>query len=131
MYCYTNDVFIVLCWKKMKTFNHYHLIFFTDLTSIICQVDTTTVSCPANSVINIVSANYGRTEPGAVACPHWSIVTTACFQDQTAWVAARCHGNNQCSLGPFDNSVFSNPCLNTYKYLEIDYNCTGKCGNRL
>lgn len=38
----------------------------------------------------------------------------------------RCEGKNRCSILA-SNSVFSDPCLGTFKYLYISYSCVSKC----
>ncbi|KAM4736752.1 L-rhamnose-binding lectin CSL3-like [Anableps anableps] len=40
-------------------------------------------------------------------------------------VAERCNGKQRCSIRAV-NSVFGDPCIGTYKYLEVDYVCYGE-----
>lgn len=51
---------------------------------IACEGQKMKLYCPdAGKIIKIVSANYGRTQPGNVVCPHSSIQTTQCFSSNT------------------------------------------------
>lgn len=36
-----------------------------------------------------------------------------------------CNGKNSCTIKA-SNSVFGDPCIRTYKYLELAYNCECK-----
>ncbi|XP_048577264.1 beta-galactosidase 9-like [Nematostella vectensis] len=88
---------------------------------IICEHHTRTIQCPASKTIDVSYANYGRTAPGSEACPSASIQTTNCVSS-SATITAACQGQNSCTLQA-KNSVYGDPCVGTYKYIEIRYNC--------
>ncbi|KAI4904866.1 hypothetical protein NFI96_011567 [Prochilodus magdalenae] len=76
-------------------------------------------------ILTIVKANYGRTD--SVTCsagrPSTSIAKTDCYGTKTlAEVMKSCEGETNCTV-PATNSVFSDPCFGTYKYLSIVYSC--------
>ncbi|XP_046870111.1 L-rhamnose-binding lectin CSL3-like [Hypomesus transpacificus] len=93
-------------------------------TTDICEAQQATLNC-GRSVINVVSANYGRTD--SVTCisgrPANQISKTDCINPKTfQLVASMCNGKTSCSLVA-SNSVFSDPCFGTYKYLKVTYTC--------
>jgi len=69
----------------------------------------------------IVSANYGRTDKNT--CPHTSIKTTNCSASSSLWkVINLCGNRGACNLEA-ENSVFGDPCVGTFKYLNVSYLC--------
>ena len=96
------------------------------MTEIICEHNTATLSCPVGT-LTIVYANYGRMAPGTVHCPHESI-TDLIYNCSAATsmivVTSTCSGLTQCTLTA-SNSVYGDPCVGTYKYLEVEYTCDG------
>ncbi|XP_035676915.1 latrophilin Cirl-like isoform X1 [Branchiostoma floridae] len=90
----------------------------------VCEHQTLTISCPAGRQIRILSALYGRTSQDF--CPHSQIRTTSCRSENSmAQVRASCQGQSSCSVAA-SNSVFEDPCVGTFKYLEVRYACTGR-----
>ncbi|KAK3093006.1 hypothetical protein FSP39_009936 [Pinctada imbricata] len=95
---------------------------------VICEHKSNTISCPAGHLIKIASANYGRTSKGT--CRSSSNRDTNCKASKSlSIVKSFCDGNNACSLEA-TNSVFGDPCVGTYKYLTVVYNCyKSGCGD--
>ena len=90
---------------------------------IVCENSYRTISCSGRSTINVLKANYGRTTGGSV-CPHSSIRTTHCSASNSlAIVQGWCQGSTSCVLRA-SNGYFGDPCVYTYKYLEVDYTCS-------
>ncbi|XP_066284939.1 uncharacterized protein [Branchiostoma lanceolatum] len=90
----------------------------------VCEHQTLTIRCPAGRQINIVSALYGRTSRGY--CSNGPIRTTSCRSSNSlARVRTSCQGKSSCSVRA-SNSVFGDPCVGTFKYLEVRYACTGR-----
>ncbi|XP_046870112.1 L-rhamnose-binding lectin CSL2-like [Hypomesus transpacificus] len=93
--------------------------------TVICEGQRTTLNC-GSSVINVVSANYGRTD--SVTCisgrPANQIRKTNCINTARSLplVVSLCDRKTSCSLDA-SNSVFSDPCYGTYKYLDVTYTC--------
>jgi len=89
----------------------------------VCEHNTLDLACPAGSLIDIKSGNYGRKVGGDVLCPHDKITDLNCeSQDSMAKVAQLCEGRQNCSVEA-ENDVFGDPCVNTFKYLEVSYTC--------
>ncbi|XP_003728290.2 rhamnose-binding lectin [Strongylocentrotus purpuratus] len=87
-----------------------------------CEGNPLSLSCPSGSVLSIISANYGRTT-GPETCPHSSIQTTDCYASNSMNIVGNlCNGQTRCTVVA-TNSVFGDPCVGTYKYLEVNYTC--------
>ncbi|XP_072178111.1 L-rhamnose-binding lectin CSL3-like [Diadema setosum] len=88
----------------------------------VCENSTLNLSCPSGETIIIGDALYGRTT-GASVCPHSSIRTENCTASSSLFhVKISCEGRNSCSVAA-TNDVFGDPCVGTYKYLEVQYDC--------
>ncbi|XP_076597259.1 L-rhamnose-binding lectin CSL3-like [Chaetodon auriga] len=75
--------------------------------------------------IFVENANYGRqVETMCVdERPYPQIENTHCMSEGTTQIAAEsCNGKNTCALEAA-NSVFGDPCPETYKYLTVSYRC--------
>uniref|UniRef100_A0A673LZS5 L-rhamnose-binding lectin CSL2-like n=1 Tax=Sinocyclocheilus rhinocerous TaxID=307959 RepID=A0A673LZS5_9TELE len=88
--------------------------------------------CHDGTVIRIHSANYGRTDSSTCSTgrPASQLAKTDCYalNSQTV-VTSGCEGKNSCSILA-SNSVFSDPCVGTFKYLYISYSCVyGRSSN--
>eukprot|EP01006_Ploeotia_vitrea_P030635 TRINITY_DN63003_c0_g1_i1.p1 TRINITY_DN63003_c0_g1~~TRINITY_DN63003_c0_g1_i1.p1 ORF type:complete len:159 (-),score=36.46 TRINITY_DN63003_c0_g1_i1:135-590(-) len=60
---------------------------------------------------------------GLMRCNHPSTSDTNCRSDNSlSIVSSQCDGKNSCSVEA-SNSVFGDPCLGTYKYLQARYYC--------
>uniref|UniRef100_A0A8C2FY85 SUEL-type lectin domain-containing protein n=1 Tax=Cyprinus carpio TaxID=7962 RepID=A0A8C2FY85_CYPCA len=96
---------------------------------IVCEHETSALTCEHGTVIHIQSANYGRTDSSTCSTgrPPAQLSKTDCYtlNSQTV-VASRCEGKSSCSILA-SNSVFSDPCVGTFKYLNISYSCGSKC----
>uniref|UniRef100_A0A673G3Z5 SUEL-type lectin domain-containing protein n=1 Tax=Sinocyclocheilus rhinocerous TaxID=307959 RepID=A0A673G3Z5_9TELE len=78
-----------------------------------------------SGLIKVIKANYGRTN--RTTCAHWiSDVHTSnmhCFQGSSLRImSTRCNARKRCYV-PAMNTVFSDPCAWTYKYLDVHYVC--------
>ena len=57
------------------------------------------------------------------SCPSAAIKTTSCSADKSLKLLKKaCHGKNSCDLIP-TNAVFGDPCVGTYKYIEMNFYC--------
>ncbi|XP_067255427.1 L-rhamnose-binding lectin ELEL-1-like [Chanodichthys erythropterus] len=85
-----------------------------------CEGDFAFLRCHWGS-IRIINANYGRTDKST--CPGGVMHDLNCFAASSHYaVSVRCDGSKSCSV-PALNSVFSDPCYGTYKYLDVSYDC--------
>nr|XP_022344063.1 L-rhamnose-binding lectin CSL3-like [Crassostrea virginica] len=91
------------------------------ITDRACEGGTLYLSCPRGQSINVTYANYGRTNP--FSCSSGGPQSTNCYSPYALQTVRRtCQGQNQCSISASD-SLFGDPCPQTYKYLEVDYEC--------
>ncbi|XP_078000659.1 uncharacterized protein LOC144453257 [Glandiceps talaboti] len=94
---------------------------------LVCEHQMLELECVYGG-IHIVSANYGRTVDGNT-CPHRSIRTTECGAETSFDVVeGLCEGQASCSVRA-SNSVFGDPCVYTFKYLEVQYTCVRTSGD--
>uniref|UniRef100_A0A8C2FYE8 SUEL-type lectin domain-containing protein n=1 Tax=Cyprinus carpio TaxID=7962 RepID=A0A8C2FYE8_CYPCA len=107
----------------------YNISPFTVGSSLVCEHETSAMTCDDGTVIRIHSANYGRTDSTTCSTgrPASQLAKTDCYalNSQTV-VTSGCEGKNSCSILA-SNSVFSDPCVGTFKYLYISYFCVLKC----
>jgi len=91
-----------------------------------CERQTMELSCPANEVLKIIWAVYGRTN--SKTCASRYIKTTDCRSNVLTEVQAICEDKQSCSVRAA-NSVFGDPCGGTYKFLIVSYECEDKCAS--
>ncbi|XP_057175739.1 L-rhamnose-binding lectin CSL2-like [Triplophysa rosa] len=92
---------------------------------VTCESDTARLSC-ANGSIKVLSANYGRTDRTTCSTgrPAHQLSNVQCTQNTSlSVVITRCDGKQDCSI-PATNNVFGDPCVGTYKYLNVSYTCS-------
>ncbi|XP_042560305.1 L-rhamnose-binding lectin CSL3-like [Clupea harengus] len=89
----------------------------------MAMVNLMLISC--SNVIHIHKANYGRTDKTTCSSgrPANQLSNTNCYAATTLPIIRnRCEGRTTCLLKA-SNSIFSDPCFGTYKYLDISYSC--------
>ncbi len=99
----------------------------------VCEGSTLTLTCPQDQEIHITSANYGRLIPSAVFCPYYRQHDdrTDCMESESkSKVQNKCDGEQTCTVRA-SNGVFGDPCVNTYKYLQVEYDCVKRVSNGL
>ncbi|XP_056589527.1 L-rhamnose-binding lectin CSL3-like [Triplophysa dalaica] len=99
--------------------------------SVTCESATASLSCAKGS-IKVLSANYGRTNQTTCSTgkPANVLTNDQCTQATSQSVVfSRCDGKKDCSI-PATSNVFGDPCVGTYKYLNVSYVCAeGKTEN--
>ncbi|KAL7884281.1 hypothetical protein AOLI_G00070510 [Acnodon oligacanthus] len=91
---------------------------------VTCEGDSAVLTC-GEGVLKIQAANYGRTDSTTCIAgrPVNQITKNDCYATSSLTeVANRCEGKITCTV-PASNSVFSDPCVYTYKYLTMVYSC--------
>ncbi|KPP61064.1 rhamnose binding lectin type Ia-like [Scleropages formosus] len=83
-------------------------------------------------LIMVYDANYGRSNSTVCSAgrPDSQTTTTNCFLPGAFKVMSeKCNDRSKCEVMA-SNSVFTDPCYGTYKYLEVSYGClpASKCG---
>ena len=96
-------------------------------TITLCERSGGQLRCPNTQILDITSANYGRTT-GASICPHYKLstsVTNCTSESALAKVQSKCQNKTSCELFASD-SVFGDPCSGVYKYLAVGFSCIGR-----
>ena len=116
----SNSVFGDPCFGTFKYLQvQYQCIRLPSVT--ICEGNKAAISCNDGKKISVLQASYGRHD--GHTCPHQSILTTNCNAGNSlAVVQSKCNNQASCELDS-SNSVFGDPCVGTYKYLEVEYRC--------
>ncbi|KAL5020104.1 hypothetical protein ScPMuIL_002996 [Solemya velum] len=108
------------------TFKYLRITYecVASLVSVTCEHKTAHLSCPVGKEIHIAHANYGRTD--VTTCPHSAMSNTNCHSGPAAAnvVKNSCDGRNSCSVLVNNNNMQGDPCVGTFKYLNVDYHCT-------
>ncbi|KAK7135451.1 hypothetical protein R3I94_014196 [Phoxinus phoxinus] len=94
-------------------------------SSVICENANNTLICEQGTVINIHTANFGRTDRStcSVRRPASQTAKTDCYSSNSlAIVTDECEGLNSCVLVA-SNGVFTDPCFGTFKFLYVSYSC--------
>ena len=89
----------------------------------VCEGKEETISCLDGQVIDIVSANYGRTSQGV--CVDGNMKNLNCRSDILQKVQKSCRERRICRLRA-NNAVYGEPCEGTSKYLEVAYVCVNR-----
>uniref|UniRef100_A0A673G5G5 L-rhamnose-binding lectin CSL2-like n=1 Tax=Sinocyclocheilus rhinocerous TaxID=307959 RepID=A0A673G5G5_9TELE len=92
--------------------------------SVTCEGGSVFLSCDWG-FIHVLDANYGRTDGTICSAgrPFGQLSNVHCFQETSLrTMSVRCNGKKSCSVSAV-NSVFSDPCHWTYKYLQLSYEC--------
>ncbi|XP_035501406.1 L-rhamnose-binding lectin SML isoform X1 [Scophthalmus maximus] len=90
---------------------------------LICEHSLATLQCGQGQVIQVYGADYGRRD--RITCSyarHASQAQNVDCSSPTVRVAESCNGRNSCTIRA-SNSMFGDPCVGTYKYLEVAYVC--------
>ncbi|XP_078114894.1 L-rhamnose-binding lectin SML-like [Sander vitreus] len=88
---------------------------------VTCEGSLAQLQCDQGQVIFVYGADYGRSDQTTCIYqrPLNQIQNISC-SSPTGKVANSCNGKNSCTIAA-SNSVFENPCVGTYKYLEVAY----------
>ena len=84
----------------------------------ICEGQNSTLFCSVG-VIYVHSAIYGRDTLNK--CNSSRIHMLGCHTDQAYLWKSRCSGRTSCSV--FTTNHYYDPCPDTYKYLDVIYDC--------
>ncbi|XP_038165118.1 rhamnose-binding lectin-like [Cyprinodon tularosa] len=92
-------------------------------TAVVCEGKGAKLLCGKGEGIYVSRATYGRRDQKTCSTgrPEGQLKNTQCSSSSDK-VAKRCNGRRACKLRA-TNSVFGDPCVGTYKYLEVDYLC--------
>ena len=89
---------------------------------LICEGESGQLRCNKEGKINVLSANYGRLD--SHSCPHWMTTDTNCRSGNSfAQIQQICQSNSTCELEATNVFFGGDPCMGTYKYLFVEYQC--------
>uniref|UniRef100_A0A3P9N2E0 SUEL-type lectin domain-containing protein n=1 Tax=Poecilia reticulata TaxID=8081 RepID=A0A3P9N2E0_POERE len=91
---------------------------------VTCEGSVSHIQCgKVTGVIFMISATYGRSDQTTCSdgIPDSHTKNTDCAMN-TESVYESCHGKSECSV-LVSSSVFEDPCVGTYKYLDLFYRC--------
>ena len=97
--------------------------------AIICENKQGTINCPDGGSLNILSASYGRSSPDT--CPHprpATMTKTDCDSPNDILSIVKEHCKSQsstsvCKIKPSNGLFRGDPCVGTYKYLTVEFEC--------
>uniref|UniRef100_A0A3P9DMW7 SUEL-type lectin domain-containing protein n=1 Tax=Maylandia zebra TaxID=106582 RepID=A0A3P9DMW7_9CICH len=121
----SNSVFGDPC---VGTYKYLEVDYTCQFQSATCEGSQANLQC--GEVLVIHGANYGRRDKttcsaGRPASQLHNVQCVKPFADLLSICNQRCNGKNSCTISA-SNSVFGDPCVGTYKYLEVDYTCQCK-----
>ncbi|XP_054881826.1 uncharacterized protein LOC129356249 [Poeciliopsis prolifica] len=92
--------------------------------TVACEGSVAQLKCGKGELIYVTGATYGRRDQKTCAAgrPADQIANVRCSSGNSDRVGQSCNGKQSCSITAA-NSVFGDPCVGTYKYLEVDYIC--------
>jgi hypothetical protein len=88
----------------------------------VCEHEHLYIRCHDNGFIRVYRAMYGRKDNTTCQAAAGLIDNTDCNGDVTGQVQRACNLQQECYLEA-NNAVFGDPCVGTYKYLIVDYEC--------
>ncbi|NP_001038891.2 uncharacterized protein LOC791752 precursor [Danio rerio] len=103
----------------------YYITTYTCIpaeTSVTCEGEQSILKCVGHAKIQIIAANYGRTDGTTCPTKRRRPNTNCSSPNSLDIVSNRCEGRKRCTISA-SNDVFSDPCVNTRKYLWIVYYC--------
>ncbi|PWA29457.1 hypothetical protein CCH79_00017094, partial [Gambusia affinis] len=91
--------------------------------TVACEGSVAHLRCDKGEVIYVRSATYGRRDQKTCTArrPANQITNVRCSRSSDR-VGQRCNGKQRCNVRA-SYSMFGDPCVGTYKYLEVDYIC--------
>uniref|UniRef100_A0A3Q0RJF6 SUEL-type lectin domain-containing protein n=1 Tax=Amphilophus citrinellus TaxID=61819 RepID=A0A3Q0RJF6_AMPCI len=99
---------------------------FPAIHSVTCEGSVANLQCDEGQVIVVYWADFGRRDTTTCSDhrPKHEIQNVQCLNPTTK-VADSCNGKSSCAIEA-SCSVFGDPCVGTYKYLEVAYDCQCK-----
>uniref|UniRef100_A0A3Q1JKQ7 SUEL-type lectin domain-containing protein n=1 Tax=Anabas testudineus TaxID=64144 RepID=A0A3Q1JKQ7_ANATE len=96
---------------------------------VVCETSYLNLRCDEGQVLFVYSADYGRHDRTTCSFdrPAVQVQNVQCSL-RVNKVAERCNGKSSCTIQA-TNSEFGDPCVGTYKYLEVYYTCHCECSS--
>ncbi|XP_048588951.1 uncharacterized protein LOC116614342 isoform X2 [Nematostella vectensis] len=87
----------------------------------LCEGQTNSLRCPKGK-IKVLESYYGRTSKNHCIRAGLMKNTDCISAISRNKIRSACEGKRECKLEA-KNSVYGDPCIGTYKYVEVLYNC--------
>ncbi|XP_068599119.1 uncharacterized protein [Brachionichthys hirsutus] len=108
-----------------ETFKYLELAYtcFPALNVVLCEHSESRLKCDEGQVIIVYGAHYGRRDRTTCSYkrPKAQLENVDC-SNAVSKVGESCNGKNEC-LVRASNADFGDPCVGTFKYLELAYTC--------
>uniref|UniRef100_A0A3Q4MGL7 SUEL-type lectin domain-containing protein n=1 Tax=Neolamprologus brichardi TaxID=32507 RepID=A0A3Q4MGL7_NEOBR len=116
----SNSVFGDPC---VGTYKYLEVAYTCQFQTVTCEGSEAELQC--GEILVIHRADYGRHDQTTCSdlqprCRLRNVLCSSPASNEV--VAASCNGKNSCTISA-SNSVFGDPCVGTYKYLEVVYTC--------
>ena len=98
-------------------------------SDVICENKKGSISCPAGKMLDIQCASYGRTSTSTchIHPREETMVLTDCAstKDIFSKIKEVCDSQDpsKCWITPTNHLFRDDPCVGTYKYLTVEYEC--------
>ncbi|XP_035769228.1 L-rhamnose-binding lectin CSL3-like [Neolamprologus brichardi] len=121
----SNSVFGDPC---VGTYKYLEVAYTCQFQTVTCEGSEAELQCGKGQILVIHRADYGRHDQTTCSdlqprCRLRNVLCSSPASNEV--VAASCNGKNSCTISA-SNSVFGDPCVGTYKYLEVVYTCQCK-----
>ncbi|KAG8178837.1 hypothetical protein JTE90_016507 [Oedothorax gibbosus] len=90
------------------------------ITTHACEHNNLNMKCDTGKVIHILEANYGRKI--MAKCPYLDWGLNCKSHTSETIIKQKCNHKRSCDIEA-RNYIFGDPCVNTIKYVEIDFYC--------
>ena len=101
----------------------FHCLFYLFLPVNICENHSRFIRCQGEQIIHVLQASYGRQNRDTCPASEEYMHDTNCHaRNSHATVEAWCGYWSECRLYA-NNLEFGDPCVGTYKYLMVRYQC--------
>ncbi|XP_030280184.1 L-rhamnose-binding lectin SML-like [Sparus aurata] len=111
------EFFSILLIPAMASTNTSTYLCIPAIHTVACEHSLAFLQCDEGKVIFVLGADYGRRDSSTCSInrPANHLQNTLCSRPTTK-VAESCNGKSSCSVKA-SNSVFGDPCSDSYKYL--------------
>ena len=88
----------------------------------MCEHQTMKLECPEGQQIKVFRALYGRKLSGVCKGAKHDKTDNCAATTSRDVVKGECEGKQSCEVKA-SNGVFGDPCVGTFKYLDVAYKC--------
>nr|ATU82767.1 secreted Lectin-like protein [Pristhesancus plagipennis] len=128
----SNNVFGDPCYGIFKYLDVTYDCIAGDIQSkSACENEDLDIHCPDGTFLWISNAVYGRINPIICGGINTKAKSNRCISEKSlSVVESKCDNLQQCKVRA-SNQIFGDPCVGTFKYLEVDYQCLDSMGGRV